>query len=128
MKLSAGVLAEAQARAAHLWGADVCRFSTGGATHANQALALAVGGEGKTVVVSRTPASFAAARTGACRPDTGVGAPRDGRNHGSAAGVAPESVAAALAAPGGKRGLCRRSVLRRHDRGRARSGAGGPRP
>jgi lysine decarboxylase len=54
MKLSAGVLAEAEARAARLWGADVCRFSTGGATHANQALALAVGGHGGTVIVSRT--------------------------------------------------------------------------
>ena len=31
MKLSAGVLLEAEARAARLWGADVCRFSTGGA-------------------------------------------------------------------------------------------------
>lgn len=54
MKLSAGVLAEAEARAARLWGADVCRFSTGGATHANQALALAIGGDGGTVIVSRT--------------------------------------------------------------------------
>ncbi|MCB8957266.1 MAG: aminotransferase class V-fold PLP-dependent enzyme [Nocardioides sp.] len=54
MKLTSGVLAEAEARAARLWGADVCRFSTGGATHANQAVALAVAGEGDTVVVSRT--------------------------------------------------------------------------
>ena len=54
MKLTAGVLAEAEARAARLWGADVCRFSTGGATHANQAIALAVAGDGDTVVVSRT--------------------------------------------------------------------------
>lgn len=54
MKLSAGVLADAEARAARLWGADVCRFSTGGATHANQALALAVAGDGDRVVVSRT--------------------------------------------------------------------------
>ncbi len=54
MKLSTGVLAEAEARAARLWGADFCRFSTGGATHANQALALALGGEGDRVVVSRT--------------------------------------------------------------------------
>ncbi|RNI17967.1 aminotransferase class I/II-fold pyridoxal phosphate-dependent enzyme [Flexivirga caeni] len=54
MKLTGGVLADAEARAARLWGADVCRFSTGGATHANQALALAVAGDGDTVVVSRT--------------------------------------------------------------------------
>jgi arginine decarboxylase len=54
MKLGRGVLDEAEARAARLWGADVCRFSTGGATHANQAVSLAVGGEGDRVVVSRS--------------------------------------------------------------------------
>jgi len=54
MKLDAGVLADAEARAARLWGADICRFSTGGATHANQAVALAVARDGDTVVVSRT--------------------------------------------------------------------------
>lgn len=54
MKLAAGVLADAEARAARLWGADVCRFSTGGATHANQAVALALAGDGDRVVVSRT--------------------------------------------------------------------------
>ncbi len=54
MKLSRGVLADAESRAARLWGADVCRFSVGGATHANQAVALALGGEGDSVVVSRT--------------------------------------------------------------------------
>ena len=54
MKLSTGVLADAESRAARLWGADVCRFSTGGATHANQAVALAVADDGDTVVVSRT--------------------------------------------------------------------------
>jgi arginine decarboxylase len=54
MKLTGGVLADAEARAARLWGADVCRFSTGGATHANQAVALAVADDGDEVVVSRT--------------------------------------------------------------------------
>ncbi len=54
MKLSRGVLTQAEGRAARLWGADFCRFSTGGATHANQAIALAVGTEGDKVVVSRT--------------------------------------------------------------------------
>lgn len=54
MKLTAGVLVEAEARAARLWGADLCRFSTGGATHANQAAALAVARDGDEVVVSRT--------------------------------------------------------------------------
>lgn len=55
MKLSRGVLADAEARAARLWGADVCRFSVGGSTHANQALALALAGDDNgSVVVSRT--------------------------------------------------------------------------
>ena len=54
MKLSTGVLTEAETRAARLWGAGFCRFSTGGATHANQAVALAVAGDGDRVVVSRT--------------------------------------------------------------------------
>ncbi len=54
MRLDHGVLAAAQSRAARLWGADVCRFSVGGATHANQAIALALGDDGDQVVVSRT--------------------------------------------------------------------------
>jgi lysine decarboxylase len=54
MKLTAGVLTEAETRAARLWGADFCRFSTGGSTHANQAVALALAGDGDEVVVSRT--------------------------------------------------------------------------
>ena len=55
MKLSRGVLADAEARAARLWGADVGRFSVGGATHANQALAMALaeGGDGGRVEVVR---------------------------------------------------------------------------
>src|ERR1700748_2690927 len=54
MKLTSGVLAEAESRAATLWGADVCRFSTGGATHANQAVAVSAAGDGDRVIVSRT--------------------------------------------------------------------------
>jgi len=53
MGLARGVLADAQARAAAFWGADVARFSVGGSTHGNQALALAVGTPGQRVVVSR---------------------------------------------------------------------------
>ncbi len=49
-----GYLAEAERRAARLWGVDWCRFSVAGSTHGNQALALAVGEPGATVVVSRT--------------------------------------------------------------------------
>jgi lysine decarboxylase len=52
VKLSAGVLAEAEARAAQLWGGDWARFSTGGSTHANQVLALAV--TGGRVLVARS--------------------------------------------------------------------------
>ena len=54
MKLERGVLADAEQRAAALWGADHCRFSVGGSTHANQAIALSVGRPGDTVVVART--------------------------------------------------------------------------
>jgi lysine decarboxylase len=48
VKLTAGVLAQAERRAARLWGADVCRFSTGGSTHANQVLCLALAGSGRS--------------------------------------------------------------------------------
>lgn len=54
VRLRSGVLADAEQRAAALWDADVCRFSVGGSTHGNQALALAVGRPGDAVVVSRT--------------------------------------------------------------------------
>ncbi len=54
MKLAQGVLADAEDRAARFWGADWCRFSVGGSTHGNQALALAVGRPGDEVVVGRT--------------------------------------------------------------------------
>ena len=48
------LLAQAEGRAARLWGADFCRFSVAGSTHANQALALAVAAPGRRVVVGRT--------------------------------------------------------------------------
>jgi arginine decarboxylase len=46
--------AEAESRAARLWGADWCRFSVAGSTHGNQALALAVGSPGQEVIITRT--------------------------------------------------------------------------
>jgi arginine decarboxylase len=46
--------ADAERRAAGLWGADWCRFSVAGSTHGNQALALAVGSPGREVIVTRT--------------------------------------------------------------------------
>jgi lysine decarboxylase len=48
------VRADAEARAAALWGADWCRFSVAGSTHGNQALALAVGQPGQEIIVTRT--------------------------------------------------------------------------
>jgi lysine decarboxylase len=43
VKFAHGRLAEAERRAAELFRADVCRFSVGGSTHCNQALARTVG-------------------------------------------------------------------------------------
>lgn len=54
VKLTGHALADAEARAAELWGADWCRFSVGGSTHANQALMLAVGAPGDEVLVARS--------------------------------------------------------------------------
>jgi arginine decarboxylase len=54
MKVTHGTLARAESLAADLWGADFARFSVGGSTHGNQALALAVGQPGDHVIVSRT--------------------------------------------------------------------------
>jgi arginine decarboxylase len=46
--------ADAEARAARLWGADWCRFSVAGSTHGNQALCLALGRPGQEVIITRT--------------------------------------------------------------------------
>ena len=54
VKLRHDWLGEAESRAATLWGADLCKFSVGGSTHCNQALALSVGSPGDVVVVART--------------------------------------------------------------------------
>ena len=54
IKLSNHVLRKAEALAATLWGADYARFSTGGSTHANQAMILALGKPGDKVALSRT--------------------------------------------------------------------------
>ena len=45
--------ADAEARAAALWGADWCRFSVAGSTHGNQALCLAIGQPGQEVIITR---------------------------------------------------------------------------
>lgn len=54
MKQTGGLLEQAEALAAEAWGADWCRMSVGGSTHANQAAVLALGRPGQSVVVSRT--------------------------------------------------------------------------
>ncbi|MGH2877061.1 MAG: aminotransferase class I/II-fold pyridoxal phosphate-dependent enzyme, partial [Solirubrobacteraceae bacterium] len=52
-QLSNDYLGRAEQLAAQLWSADFCRFSVGGSTHGNEALALAVGAPGDPVAVSR---------------------------------------------------------------------------
>jgi len=54
IKLTNQVLIKAEGLAAQLWGADFARFSTGGSTHANQAVILALGKPGDKVALSRT--------------------------------------------------------------------------
>jgi arginine decarboxylase len=46
--------ADAEARAAALWGADWCRFSVAGSTHGNQAFCLAMGQPDQEVIITRT--------------------------------------------------------------------------
>jgi lysine decarboxylase len=54
IKLTNQILVKAEKLAANLWGADYARFSTGGSTHANQAVILALGKPGDKVAISRT--------------------------------------------------------------------------
>jgi lysine decarboxylase len=54
IKAADDLLDDAERRAADLFGADWCRFSVGGSTHGNQALALAAGRPGRPIVVART--------------------------------------------------------------------------
>ena len=54
IKLTNQTLKKSEALAARLWGADFARFSTGGSTHANQAVILALGKPGDKVAISRT--------------------------------------------------------------------------
>lgn len=54
IKLTNKVLEKAEGLAGKLWGADFARFSTGGSTHANQAVILALGKPGDKVALSRT--------------------------------------------------------------------------
>ncbi len=54
IKLTNQVLRQSEGMAATLWGADYARFSTGGSTHANQAIILALGKPGEKIAVTRT--------------------------------------------------------------------------
>ena len=54
IKLIHGTLKKSERMAAELWGADYARFSTGGSTHANQAIVLALGKPGEKVALART--------------------------------------------------------------------------
>ena len=54
IKLTHNVLDKAEKLAAKLWGAQWAKFSTGGSTHANQAIVLALGKPGDKVAISRT--------------------------------------------------------------------------
>ncbi len=54
IKLTNQVLKRAESLAAQFWGADYARFSTGGSTHANQAIILALGRPGEKIAVART--------------------------------------------------------------------------
>jgi lysine decarboxylase len=54
VKLAGGLLGECERRSALFYGADWCRYSTGGSTHSNQALCLAIGKPGDKVVVTRS--------------------------------------------------------------------------
>jgi arginine decarboxylase len=53
VKLEGHAVQRAEAAGAAFWGADWCRYSTGGSTHANQVATLAVGAPGDTVLVAR---------------------------------------------------------------------------
>jgi lysine decarboxylase len=54
IKLTEGTLKKAEELVASLWEADYARFSTGGSTHANQAIILALGKPGDKVAITRT--------------------------------------------------------------------------
>ena len=54
IKLSRGILEQAESLAAQFWNADWARFSTGGSTHANQAILFSLGRPGDKVAISRT--------------------------------------------------------------------------
>jgi arginine decarboxylase len=89
-------VAEAEGRAARLFGADLCRFSVGGSTHCNQTLALSLGAPGDEVVVSRTLHRSVLLGLVLAGLEPVWVTPKVDPATGLAAGYAPERVAAAL--------------------------------
>jgi arginine decarboxylase len=53
-RISPSLILEAEAMAADLWGADLCRFGVNGSSGSNHAAVMAVAGPGDKVIVSRT--------------------------------------------------------------------------
>ena len=53
-RISPSLILEAEAMAARLWGADLCRFGVNGSSGSNHAAVMAVAGPGDKVIVSRT--------------------------------------------------------------------------
>ena len=53
-RISPSLILEAEALAAKLWGADLCRFGVNGSSGSNHASVMAVAGPGDKVIVSRT--------------------------------------------------------------------------
>jgi len=53
-RISPSLILEAEAMAAALWGADLCRFGVNGSSGSNHAAVMAVAGPGDKVIVSRT--------------------------------------------------------------------------
>jgi arginine decarboxylase len=98
VKLSHGTLLKAEQRAAEAYGATYCRLSTGGSTHCNQALAMALGAPGDEIVVARTlHRSLLLGLVLAGLEPVWV-EPRVSPTNGLALGYEPEAVAAALRA------------------------------
>ena len=105
MKQDGGLLARAEQRAAAAWGVDWGRLSVAGATHANQAAMLALGGPGQERRHHPYPPSLAAARHRHGRTAARMG-PAEGE-HGGLIGVrrAGDRQPAPVHAPGGRRPL-----------------------
>ena len=123
MKLARGVVADAEARAARLWGADLCRFSVGGVDPRQPGPRAGRGaGRGDRVVVGRTlhrsmllGLVLAGLEPVWVRPDVDP-ATRAARS----ASPPPPSRPRLAGAPDARAVLRRRPVLRRHGRRRRR--------